>query len=35
MPEFKSSILSEVNKLDFSKEIKEIEITKIVDLNEL
>ncbi len=35
MPEFKSSILSEVNKLDFSKEKKIIEITKIVDLNEL
>jgi len=35
MPEFKSSILSEVNKLDLSNEIKEIEITKIVDLNEL
>ncbi len=33
--EFKSSILSEVNKLDLSQEIKEIEITKIVDLNEL
>ncbi len=32
---FKSSILSEVNKLDFSGEIKEIEITKIVNLNEL
>ena len=35
MPEFKSSILSEVNKFDFSKEKKIIEITKIVDLNEL
>jgi len=35
LSEFKSSILSEVNKQDFSKEIKEIEITKIVKLDEL
>ena len=35
MPEFKSSILSEVNKLDLSKEIKVIEITKIVKLEKL
>jgi len=35
LSEFKSSILSEVNKLDLSNEIKEIDITKIVDLNEL
>ncbi len=32
---FKSSILSDVNKQDFSKEIKSIEITKIVKLDEL
>ncbi len=32
---FKSDILNEVNKLDFSNEKKIIEITKIVDLNEL
>ncbi len=33
--EFKSSILSEVNKQDFSKHKKEIDITKIVKLEEL
>jgi single-stranded DNA-specific DHH superfamily exonuclease len=33
--EFKSNILGEINKLDFSKYKKVIEITKVVDLNEL
>ncbi len=33
--DFKSDILREVNKLDFTQNKKEIEITKIVDLNEL
>ena len=35
LSEFKTNILSEVNKLDFSKQVKEIEITKIVKLDEL
>jgi len=33
--EFKSNILRQVNSLDFSKYKKEIEITKVVNLNEL